>query len=327
MALLRGISHAGDARFAAQPPALGRLLSIFLLLIACMCLPAGQAAAQDVQPVPPLSARVVDRTGTLAPPQQQALEAQLAALEQETGAQVVVLMVPTSEPEDLFSYANRVANEWKIGRREVGDGVLIVVAKDDRRVRIEVAKTLEGALPDLRARQIIDEAITPAFRQGDFAGGLAAAVGRIGAHVRGEALPAPTQAAAGTRAGGFDWMELAVLLFIAVPVAGGVLRAVFGRPLGSIVAGGAVGALAFVVTTSLVVAVLAGLVGLLVALLGGMGGPAGRGIGRHRGPPFGGPGWGGTRHHGGWGGGLGGGGGFRSGGGGNFGGGGASGGW
>src|SRR6187401_1611672 len=144
-----------------------RVLLLLLTLLACVL-----AAAQGVLPVPELTARVVDQTGTLDAIQRQGLEEKLAAFEQQKGTQIVVLLVPTTQPEDISSYANRVANAWKIGRKDVGDGIVVIVAKDDRRVRIEVAKTLEGAVPDLAAKQVIDEAITPRFRQGDFAGGL-----------------------------------------------------------------------------------------------------------------------------------------------------------
>ncbi|WP_236590010.1 TPM domain-containing protein [Ramlibacter aurantiacus] len=301
-----------------------------MLLLAGGLLLARVAAAQDLQPVPELSARVVDLAGTLAAGERQSLEAQLAALEQQTGAQVVVLLVPSTQPEDIFSYANRVANAWKIGRREIGDGVLVVVATSDRRIRIEVAKTLEGAIPDLRARRIIDEAITPQFRRGDFAAGLRAGVEQIGAAIRGEALPPPQARNVPAAQTGFDWMELAVVLFIAMPVAGALLRRMLGRPLGSMVAGGAIGGLAWALTASFVVAVLAGLVALFMALVGGLGGGGGGGLG---GPPRGyrrGGHWG-APHAGGWGAGRGGGGGgfggFGSGGGGDFGGGGASGSW
>ncbi|MCB2024080.1 MAG: TPM domain-containing protein, partial [Ottowia sp.] len=111
------------------------------------------AGAQPLQPVPELTARVIDTTGTLDAAQKAAIEAKLAALEQEKGSQLVVLMVNTTAPEDIAAYANRLGDAWKIGRRDVGDGVLIVVAKDDRRIRIAPAKALEGAIPDLAARQ------------------------------------------------------------------------------------------------------------------------------------------------------------------------------
>ncbi len=141
------------------------------------------AWAQGLQPVPALTARVIDTTGTLDGTQVAALEAKLAALEQDKGAQVVLLMVPTTAPEDIAAYANRVGNAWKIGRAGVGDGLIVLVAKEDRRMRIEVAKTLEGAVPDIAASHIIDEAMAPFFRQGDFAGGLDAAVDQLAARI------------------------------------------------------------------------------------------------------------------------------------------------
>ena len=287
----------------------------------------GLAAAQGVLPVPELTARVIDQTGTLDDIQRKALDDKLAAFEQKKGTQIVVLMVPTTLPEDISSYANRVGNTWKIGRKEVGDGILLIVAKDDRKVRIEVAKTLEGAVPDLAARMIIDDAITPRFRQGDFAGGLQAAADQLIARVSGEALPEPRrpQQPQGGGQGGFDFFSLAILLFIAVPVVGGVLRAMFGRKLGSLVTGGGFGFLAMMFTSSLVIAVIAGIVALLFSLLSGAAGPFGGRRGGYGGPVIFPGGWGGGGGGGGWGGG--GGGGFGSGGGGDFGGGGASGDW
>jgi uncharacterized protein len=138
----------------------------------------GVAGAQQLAPIPALAARVMDSTGTLDAPSVQALDAKLVAFERERGSQIVVLLIPSTLPEDIDSYTQRVGDAWKIGRKGVGDGLLIVVAKNDRRVRIATAKTLEGAIPDLAARQIIDEAITPAFKRGDFAGGLNAGVFR-----------------------------------------------------------------------------------------------------------------------------------------------------
>ena len=290
---------------------------------------AGAAHAQDVLPVPPLSARVVDQTGTLSAAQTQALSAKLQAIESTRGAQVVVLMVPSTQPEDIAAYGQRVADTWKVGRRDVGDGVVIVVAKNDRRVNIEVAKTLEGAIPDVLAGRIINEQIKPAFKAGDYAGGLNAAVDQLGKRIAGEALPAPTRnggggAKPGGGLGGFDLQDLAIFLFVGVPILGAILRGVFGNKLGALVTGGAVGGIAFWLTTSLLVAGGAGLVALFLVGVMGMGGGGGLGGGsmRRGGGPviFGGGG-------GGFGGGGGGGGGFGSGGGGDFGGGGASGSW
>jgi len=294
-------------------------LFAFLLALFAVC-----AFAQNLLPVPPLSAHVIDQTGTLDAIQLKGLEDKLAAFEQTKGTQIAFLMVATTHPEDIASYANRVGNVWKIGRKGIGDGVLLVVAKDDRQVRIEVAKTLEGAIPDLAAKHIIDEAITPNFRKGDFAAGLQAAADQIIARVTGEALPAPQQPQQ-RRGGGasFDWINLAVLLFIAVPVVARVLSGVLGRKLGAFATGAGVGTLALLVTSSLVIAAIAAFVALLFSMLSG--GIAGIGSPR-RGGWGGGP-WIGGGGVGGWSGGGGGGGWGGSGGGGDFGGGGASGNW
>lgn len=274
-----------------------------------------------VQAVPPLNGRVIDQTSTLTAPQQQALEGKLASLETRLGTQLVVLMVPSTQPEDIATYAQRVGEAWKIGRREVGDGLLLVVAKNDRRVRIEVAKSLEGAVPDLAAKQIIDRAITPAFKAGDFAGGLNQAVDQLAARVQGEHLPLPNASdspARGGDQGGFDWNDLGVFLFIGVPLVGGLLSAMLGRKAGSLTSGLVAGGLGWWATTSTLVGLGVGLLSTVV--VAAMAGGASRGRG---GPFIGGGGWGGG---GGFGGG-GSGGGFSSGGGGDFGGGGASGDW
>ena len=163
------------------------------------------AQAQDVLPVPPLAARVIDQTATLTTEQRAAIEAKLAAFEAQSGPQIVVLMVPSTAPEDIAAYAQRVAEAWKIGRRDVGDGVLLVVSKGDRKVRIEVAKALEGAIPDLAARQIIDTAVRPAFRADDYAGGLNAAIDRLGGASRAKAFPHPPHARAAALARGWGW--------------------------------------------------------------------------------------------------------------------------
>ena len=298
-------------------------LLVLLLALSGLC-----AFAQGLQAIPALTGHVVDQTGTLDAIQQKGLEDKLMAFEQAKGTQIAMLLVGTTQPEDVASYANRVANSWKIGRKGVGDGVLLVVAKDDRKVRIEVAKTLEGAIPDLAGKQIIDDAITPNFRKGDYAAGLQAAADQLIARINGEALPAPKQAApkSGGVLHGFDWQDLAIFLFIGVPIVGGVLRGMLGRKLGSFITGAGVGAIALFITSSLVVAGIAAFVALLFTMLsgglGGLGGTRG-GLG---GVPWIGGGGGGGR--GGWSGGGGGGGGWGgSGGGGDFDGGCASGDW
>lgn len=301
------------------------LLGLLLWLLAA-ALPLGAWAQQ---PVPPLSARVIDQTGTLSAAQAQALEAKLAAFEAEAGPQLVLLLVPTTQPEDIASYAQRVANAWKIGRREVGDGLLLVVAKNDRKVRIEVAKALEGAVPDLAARQIIDQAISPAFRQGDFAGGLNAATDRLMQRIRGEHLPAPAPRGGGP-AGvadelfGGGWQDLAMFFFVGVPIIGMVLTGIFGRKLGSLFTAGAAGGMGWVLTASLFIAGGAAVAALVLVGLLGIGAARSGSRSMRRGGHYGsGP----VIFPGGGGGGWGGGGGFGSGGGGDFGGGGASGDW
>jgi len=290
----------------------------FSALLLAAWLPLAAWAQGSVQPVPALTAHVMDGTGTLDAAQREALEAKLTAFEQSRGAQLVILMVPSTQPEDIAAYAQRVGDSWKIGRKGVGDGLLLVVAKNDRKVRIETTKALEGAIPDLAARQVIDTAITPRFKQGDFAGGLDAAADQLIALISGENLPAPAQKSSGGKNSGFEWTDLAIFLFFAVPIGGRIAAGILGRKFGSIATGGVVGVLAWIFTSSLIVAGAAVLVGTVFALITSLG-ALGRG-GRSSG------GWT-TGGFGGGGGSSGGGGGFSSGGGGDFGGGGASGDW
>jgi uncharacterized protein len=288
-----------------MPGAMRWLSLLFGLLL------SAAAWAQDVLPVPPLSGRVIDQTATLSEPQRAALDAKLAAFEAQAGPQIVLLLVPATAPEDIASYAQRVADSWKIGRRDVGDGVLVVVAKNERAVRIEVAKALEGAIPDLAARQVIDRAIVPAFRAGDYAGGLNAGVDQLMARIKGEALPTPRGGApGGDRRGGLPLQELGMFLFVGVLAVGGLLSAIFGRKLASLFTAVAAGGMAWWLSASLLLAIGAAFATVLVVGVLGVGTvlkivamSAGRG------------------------GGGGGGGGYSSGGGGDFGGGGASGRW
>lgn len=285
--------------------------------------------AQDLQPVPALTGRVIDQTGTLQPDQRQALVAQLETLEREVGSQVVVLLVRSTQPEDITAYAQRVGDTWKIGRRTVGDGLLIVVATQDRKVRIEVAKTLEGAIPDLMAKRVINEQITPAFRQGDYAGGLSSAVRVLGGLIKGEGLPAPSASDTGRGSGedGPDPMMWILLTVVMLPMFAKAVVGVFGRKLGPLLTGAGAGGVTWLMTASLAVAGLAAGVGLVVALAVAALSFLAPSVTRGRSLPMPG-GWGGGGG-GGWGrgGGSSGGGGFSSGGGGDFGGGGASGGW
>ena len=280
------------------------------------------ALAQSVLPVPPLSGRVIDQTGTLTAQQVTALEAKLAAIEAQRGSQVVVLIVATARPEDIATFAQRVAATWKIGRKQEGDGLLLTVAKDDRDVNIQVAAALQGAVPDVAAGRIIREQIIPAFRNGDYAGGLNTAVDRLGERIASEGLPVPEEPPAGRPRGrGFNIQDIALFLFVGVPILGGFLSRIMGRKLGAVATGGAVGALGWFLTASALVAGGAGLVALFLVGVMGLGSSRGGGFGG--GPII----WGGGGG-GGFGGGFGGGGGgFSSGGGGSFDGGGASGRW
>jgi uncharacterized protein len=299
---------------------LRRMLVLPVLLSAM--LGGGVVWAQDIQPIPPLSDRVMDQTQTLDAGQKQALIQQLAGIEAQYGSQVVVLMLPSTQPEDIAAFAQRVADAWKIGRRGVGDGLLIVVAKDDHKVRIEVAKTLEGAIPDLMAKRVINERIKPAFKAGNYALGLQGAVDQLGRLIAGEALPPPQPGGASKGKPPFDFAQFAMFLFIATPIIGAVLTGLFGRKLGSVLTGGTVGAIGWLSTASVFLAL--GIGGVALFLVGVMGlgatGMGRGGLGSRSGPVI----WGGGGS-GGWGGG--GGGGFGSGGGGDFGGGGASGDW
>ena len=276
--------------------------------------------AQGLQGVPALTARVIDQTSTLSAAESAALESRLSAFEQETGAQVVVLMVMTTAPEDIASYANRVANTWKIGRKDVGDGLLLLVAKQDRKIRIEVAKSLEGAVPDLAAKRVIDEAITPHFKQGRFAAGIDAAISQISALIRSESLPAPTadSVASAAPSQGFSWTDIGIFLFFAVPVSAAVARAVFGPVFGVLLVGLGTGFLAYLFTRSYLLAAFAGLLGWVWGALSSAG--SGPGSSRRSTP------WSGGSSSGSWSG-SGSSSDFGSGGGGDFGGGGASGDW
>ena len=289
--------------------------SVMLWLIALLGgLPAGPALA--VQAVPALSARVIDQTGTLRAEQLRALEAKLQAFEQAKGTQIVVLMVPTTAPEDIVDYTQRVGDAWKIGRKEVGDGLLVVIAKSDRTLRIATSKTLEGAVPDLAARQVIDRAMTPRFREGDFAGGIEAGLDQLMALVRGEKLPEP-QAAGQPTSDGSGWVGLLALCFFVIPPLARLLGLLIGRKAAALLTGAGVGALAWLISASVLIGVGAALMAGLFALASSLA------VLRRTA-------WGGHGSSGGWAMGSGSGGshgGFRSGGGGNFGGGGASGRW
>lgn len=279
-------------------------MKLFLLAL-------GLAWAQAA--VPPLTARVTDLTGTLTREQQAGLERMLQEFEARKGTQIAVLMVASTKPEPIEQYALRVGEQWKIGRKKVDDGAILVVAKDDRALRIEIGYGLEGVLNDATASRIIREVIVPRFREGDFYGGINAGLDRMMRLIDGEPLPAPQKSASPAAEGG--WMQLLPMLLIVALIGGGILRAMFGRFLGAAATGGVVGFLAWTLAGTLLIALIAALFAFIFTLGGG----GGR---RYYGGGFPGGGIGFPRGGGGWGGG----GGFR-GGGGSFGGGGASGRW
>ena len=276
------------------------------------------AAAQDLQPVPKLAAHVTDLTGTLTAGQQTALEQKLSAFEAAKGTQLAVLVVPTTQPEEIEQYSIRVVDEWKLGRKGVDDGALLIVAKDDHKVRIEVGRGLEGVLTDALSNRILDETIKPEFRQGNFYGGIDAGLDRMMKVIQGEPLPPPEQRWQPGRRGRGGGLLLP--LVFAVFAGSAVLRGIFGRTVGSVLTGAGAGLVVWLAGYALALAGLAAIGAFLFTLLGGLG----RGSGWSSGG-FGG-GWGGFG--GGLGGGSGGfGGGGFSGGGGGFSGGGASGSW
>jgi uncharacterized protein len=300
------------------------LLAAMLVLAAPPPALAAEARLPDgTLAVPPL-ARVTDTTGTLSAGQRQALEAKLADFEARRGTQIAIVMVGSTQPEPIADFAQRLGDAWKIGRHDVGDGLLIVVAKDDRRVWIAVAKALEGAVPDLAAARVIREQITPRFRQGDFAGGLSAGLDALFRLIEGEGLPAP---AAATARGAAEPPAIEVL-FPLVAFGAGVavmLRRLLGAP-GALLGAAGTGAVAGWMVASIGLGVIAAVVALIIAL-SAHGGGGGRVIGGRRGGVFVPGGFGGGWSGGGGGWSRGGGGGWSSGGGGNFGGGGAGGSW
>jgi uncharacterized protein len=282
--------------------------------------------AQSLAPVPALTARVTDTTGTLTPDQIASLDAKLAAFEQAKGSQVAVLIVPTTQPEEIDQYSIRVVEQWKLGRAKVDDGALLIVALNDRRMRIEVGYGLEGALPDATANRIIQQDIAPAFKRGDYYGGISTGVDRILRVIEGEPLPEPELSPPSQGIPGL--FHLLPFLFIFAMVGGSIFRAMFGRVGGALATGGVVGFLTWLLIGILGISITTGILAFIFAVIGGSGG----------GPRSGGNGWYSRRHGSGWGypggfggGGFGRGGGFGGGGfgggGGGFGGGGASGGW
>jgi len=284
-------------------------IALLALMLCWVC-----AAFADVA-VPPLTGRVVDQTSTLSDDQRTSLEAKLKAFEDRKGSQIAVLIVPTTAPETIEQYSLRVAEQWKIGRKKIDDGAILVVAKDDRKLRIEVGYGLEGALTDLTSKRIIDEEIIPKFRSGDFAGGISAGVDRMLRVIDGEPLPKPKPQA--QYSNNFDIGDFFnPFVIVGVLILGGILRSILGRLVGSAAVGGLVGFAAWFFVGSLIVSGVVGILAFVFTLFGDTvasnagGGRSGSWVGGGGGGSFSGSDGGGF-----------------SGGGGSFGGGGASGSW
>lgn len=298
---------------------LHRVLALAALLLVLLWPWAGAQAKPEV--IPPIAGWVTDTTGTLTAEQKARLDQQLKSLEKDKGAQVVILMVPTTGEETIEQYALRVFDTWKIGRQKVDDGILLLVAKDDRRMRIQTGYGLEGAVTDLQSGRIIREQMTPHFREGDFYGGIQAATDSLVGLVNGEELPPPPKTAPVTSSGeeGVFWeplLAVGAIVFFASP-----LFAAF-----------AAGVFTLVVSGSITLALIAAVVGAVLSMIGrlfGAGGKSSSGRASRRGGVIG--GLGGYGSGGGFGGGSSGGfggfGGGGGGGGGGSGGGGASGSW
>src|SRR5215475_2766329 len=224
--------------------------AILLALLLCWTC----AAAAEVA-VPPLSGRVVDLTDTLSSTDIAALSQRLKDFEARKGSQVAVLIVPTTQPETIEQYSIRAAEAWKIGRKKIDDGALLVIAKNDRKLRIEVGYGLEGALTDITSRRIIDEVIVPRFKTGDFSGGISEGLSRMIGVIDGERLPAPAPEASHGSESDLDWNALSSFAFFSLFVSVGVgafLRMLFGTPVGSAVIGGVVAVIAWFLFGSLI---------------------------------------------------------------------------
>jgi len=221
-------------------------------------------ASADVA-IPALTARVTDETATLTGGQRASLEQTLQDFEAKKGSQISVLIVPTTRPETIEQFSMRVVEQWKLGRKRVDDGALLIVAKNDRALRIEVGYGLEGVLNDATSSRIINEVIVPRFEQGDFRGGVSAGVDSMMNVINGEPLPPPDRRAVG---GSGNVRGYLPVLFVLTLVAGGVLRAVLGRLAGSVVTGGGVAVVAWLLSGAVSIAFFAGAIALLFTLFG-----------------------------------------------------------
>ncbi len=267
---------------------------LFALLVLCIGAQGLSSAYAEV-PVPALTGHVIDKTTTLSAEQASRLEQALSAFESRKGSQVAVLIVPSTEPEAIEQYSIRVAEAWKLGRKKVDDGAILLIAKNDRALRIEVGYGLEGVLTDVTSKRIIEEVITPYFKQGDFDAGITAGVQKIMSVIDGETLPPPQPHVNKVSEKGSQSLPVLVLIAIAVSA---VLRAIFGRFLGALATGGVVAFMVWIFIHVFGFAILAGLAAFVFSFIdtngrgGGFGGFGGRGGGGFGGGGFGGGGGG-----------------------------------
>lgn len=249
-------------------------------IVAALFLAVAFPASADVA-VPQLTGRVVDQTGTLSSTDVASLSQKLRDFETRKGSQIAVLIVPTTQPETIEQFSIRVADAWKIGRKKVDDGAVLVVAKNDRHLRIEVGYGLEGALTDVTSRRIIDEIITPKFRTGDFGGGISDGVDRMIRVIDGEPLPVPSPT---VNFGNLDDLApiFIVTLFASIGV-GGFFRAMLGRLLGSLLTGGIIAAITWFILGSAALAAAVGVLGFIIGFVADLFSAITPGTGRSRG--------------------------------------------
>ena len=233
-----------------------------ILILLCLLPVAGWAEV----PVPTLQARVTDLTNTLTEAQRSSLEARLAAFEAEKGSQIAVLLVPTTQPETIEQYSIRVAEQWKLGRKGVDDGVLVLLARNDRAARIEVGYGLEGAIPDAIAKRVVEDYMIPKFREGDYFGGITAGLDALIAAIHQEPLPEPKRA---SKTGHIP--DNLFMLFFAALVLGGILRMLLGAFMGGLVNGGVIGLAVWLMGAPLAFALFFAFMAFMMAIGGGRG--------------------------------------------------------
>ncbi len=249
-----------------------RLFAVCLGIAVCLMCRVNISAAE--QPVPALTAHMMDLTGTLTTSQKAALEAKLAAFEQEKGAQIAVLILPTTQPETIEQYSMRVVEAWKLGRKGIDDGVLLLIAKNDRKMRIEVGYGLEGALSDAVSKRIISEVITPFFKREDFYGGIDAGINAMIKVISGEPLPQPSNLKAKRRSSSGSGVlpMLFMTVFFSAILGSVFLRSIFGRFFGGIFTFIAAAVLTWFILSSLIWAVIIGIIAMFMGMaMGGSG--------------------------------------------------------